>query len=1071
MANPGFSSRPIYGDEPSDQEPQNAAPGGPIRQPIRVRVPRQAQPTVRRHRERGAAAVSGFAGWWKRHVWKPRTRREWKMLVLKVVSGGAVIIVVTLGLLWITLPNIDDPTTLFASQSTVILDRNGVELYRLFSEQDRTYIPGTQISNYVKQATISIEDERFFSRGSCFDFIGFTRALLSQALPGALVRSGGSTLTQQFAGNAMVGRERSLLRKVRELMLACKLEQKYDKDQLLELYLNWIPYGQNAYGVEQAARNYFGTGASSVTLAQAATLASLPQRPSYFTPYGSHVRTQVSDQILQGILQGEITSSAQIPDAGVRIGLIGQEVGSGATKVYVGGRADQVLKNMLEQKMISEEEHAKAVAELKKMTFRPERENIRAPHFVLSVQKQVQDLLGIDEKLLQQGGFRITTTLDWNLQQVAEKAVADHSEDVVKRFGARNSALLSLSTKTREVLAYVGNTDYGDEEHEGKIDMVRSPRQPGSSFKAFTYLSAFEQGYTPGTVIYDLPTKFGDDEPQNFDGTFWGLTTIRQAFAGSRNIPAVKAFFLGGGEDALLSLASRLGVTTPLEQKEELMKDNKDYAYGWPLAIGAAEVPLWEMVQGYATIADGGKFTPPVTILKITDGAGNIRYANKPTPPQDVVDARVAAMVTSVLSDVSARPNEYWQGILSVPGVQAAAKTGTSNKCLERDSKGGCTLRRPESVWTLGYSPNIVTGVWVGNATSQSLFEKADGLTTAAPIWQQYMIGAHKKLTNVVSEFTLPPKITQPLLSKLSGQLADACTPVELRKADLSLEERTPTQEDSACVLLKVDKVTGLLASPACPADAVEERAFFVPESEQPTRWPLWEQAVQEWAKDEMVKWNANETHSGSHLPLALPPTAECDPALTPGRLEKPSVQLLTPSGGSSVTYPSFRPKVKIVSRAELKEVRYFVDDKQVAVFSEAPFDGPVRVPRSVQSAGSHTMKVVVTDKYFNTAQDTSSFIFEDDADRPRVRFEPDVESVSLPGGAELNLNVDAQDAGGIDRVEFYMDGQLLTVKRTEPYQLQYTLKEAAGPHVIRAVARDTAGNEGDAELTVNVGF
>ncbi len=1004
-------------------------------------------------------------------VFKKRTKKEWKTIAVRTVAGGAAAAVLGLALLWITLPNIDDPSTLFASQSTAIVDRNGVELYRLFSEQDRTYIPGAEISNSVKQATIAIEDERFFSRGSCFDIIGFSRAVLSQVLPGALVRSGGSTLTQQFAGNALVGRERSLLRKIRELMLACKLEQKYDKDQLLELYLNWIPYGPTSYGIEQAARNYFGTGANSITLAQAAALASIPQRPSYFSPYGKNVRTQVSDQILERIISGEITTTAQIPDAGVRIGLIGQEVGSGATKVYVGGRADQVLKNMLDQKMISEEEHAKAVEDLKKMEFRRERENIRAPHFVLAVQKQAEELLGIDEALLQQGGFKITTTLDWNLQQVAEKVVADHAEDVTNRFGARNSALLSLSTKTREVLAYVGNTDFSDEEHEGKIDMVRAPRQPGSSFKAFTYLSAFEQGYGPGSVVYDLPTKFGVDEPQNFDGAFWGLMTMRSALGSSRNIPAIKAFFLGGGEEPLLSLAARMGVTTPTTQKAEFRKNTPDYDYGWPLSIGAAEVPLWEMTQGYATIADGGKFLPPVTILKITDSSGNIRYQHKPEAPQEVVDARVAAMVTSALSDVSVRPNEYWQTVLSVPGIQAAAKTGTSNKCLERDASGGCTLRRPESTWTMGYTPSLVTGVWVGNATSQSLFDKADGLTTAAPIWHEYMIGAHRKLTGVTTSFTMPPNITQPLLSKLSGQLANACTPVELRKSDLSLEERTPTAEDSACVLLKVDKVTGLLASPACPADAVEERAFFVPESEQPTRWPLWEQAVQEWGKKEMEKWNANETHSGSTLPLPLPPTAECDPALTPGRLEKPSVQLIIPSGGSSVPYPSFTPKANIVSRGKLKEVKYFVDDKQVAVFTEAPFNGPVRVPRSILEEGQHNMKVVVTDEYFNTAEDTSSFVFEEDTGRPRVRFVPDNDELTMPAGSEIVLTVDATDDGGIERVEFFMDGQLLTVKRTAPYQLQYTLKESVGDHVIRAVARDTAGNEGSAELTLTIGF
>ncbi len=1016
-----------------------------------------------------------------RRVFARRTRAEWKSLILRIAGGGAAFIVVGLTLLWFTLPNIDDPATLFASQSTVILDRNGVELYRLYSEQDRTYVPGNKISNYVKQATIAIEDERFFSRGSCFDFIGFTRALVSQVAPGAFVRSGGSTLTQQFAGNALVGRERSLVRKIRELMLACKLEQKYDKDQLLELYLNWIPYGNNAYGVEQAARTYFGTGAASISLAQAATLAALPQRPSYFSPYGKNVRTQVNDQVLQSILNGSIASAAQIPDNGVRIGLLGQDAGSGTTKVYVGGRVDQVLKNMLDQNMVSAEEYEKALVELKTLTFRRERENIRAPHFVLSVQKQVEELFGIDDTMLQQGGFRITTTLDWNVQQIAEKTVAEHNEDIAKRFGAKNAALLALAPKTREILAYVGNADFHDEAHEGKIDMVLSPRQPGSSFKAFTYLSAFEQGYGPGSIVFDLPTKFGEDQPQNFDGTFWGLTTMRAALGGSRNIPAIKAFFLGGGEEPLLELATRIGVVSPAERKVEFRKDNPDYDYGWPLSIGAAEVPLYEMVQGYATIADGGKYMPVTSILKITDNAGNIRYAHKPEQPKDVVDPRVAAMVTSVLSDVSARPNEYWQSILSVPGMDAAAKTGTSNKCLERDTKGNCTLRRPESVWTLGFTPNIIAGVWVGNATSQSLYEKADGLTTAAPIWHDFMVGAHKKMPATSSAFSLPPNMSQPLLSKLSGKLASACTPVELRKADLSLEERTPTQEDPACVMLKVDKVTGLLASPACPADAVEERPFFVPESEAPTRWPLWEQAVQEWAKKQMETWKpvdptltgtgALQSGTGARLPLPLPPTAECDPALTPGRLEKPSVQLLSPVAGSSVPYPAFQPKTSIASRSTITELKYFVDDKQVGVFTEAPFRGIIRVPRSIDKAGSHVLKVVATDEYFNTAEDTSSFTFENDASKPQVRFIPDVETLRMPAGAELSLVADAEDDGGVERVEFYLDGALLTVKRSAPYRLEYTLKEAPGVHVLRAVARDSAGNEGAAEVELTIEF
>jgi membrane peptidoglycan carboxypeptidase len=324
-----------------------------------------------------------------------RTGAEWRMFVLKLFALIIAFLAVSFFILWITLPNIDDPSTMFPSQSTVILDRNGVELYRLFSEQDRTYVAGDLISDSVKKATIAIEDERFFDRG-CFDAIGFVRAGLSQFFPSFLVRSGGSTLTQQFAKNALVGSNRSLVRKVRELMLACELERKYNKEQLLELYLNWIPFGSNAYGIEQASKAYFAVSAKDLTLAQSVALAGLLQRPSYFNPYGYHVHTAVSDRVLAGIRAGSITAAAQIADADIKIGLIGNKVGSGSTPVYIGGRTDQVLQNMVQQKMISEEDRNKALIDLQKMKFAPERQNIRAPHFVLAVEQQVQTLLGID---------------------------------------------------------------------------------------------------------------------------------------------------------------------------------------------------------------------------------------------------------------------------------------------------------------------------------------------------------------------------------------------------------------------------------------------------------------------------------------------------------------------------------------------------------------------------------------------------------------------------------------------------------------------------------------------------
>lgn len=928
-----------------------------------------------RHRIAGVPRLQPMVQWMR-----TRTSRQWLSILLSVLGAGVSLGVLTVGILWITLPDLSDPATIFAAQSTVIVDRKGIELYRLFSEQDRTYVPRADISPLVQQATIAIEDERFLSRSGCVDIIGFTRAALSQVVPGLLVRSGGSTLTQQFAKNALVGSERSIIRKIRELMLACRLERQYTKDELLELYLNWIPYGQNAYGVEQAAKTYFGISAKDLSLAQAVVLAALPQRPSYLNPYGPNVRTRLRDEAAAAFARGEIRSERDLDDDDLRIGLLGQTFGTGASAIRVGGRTDQVLQNMEAQGMITASQHADALAELATMTFSRARQTIRAPHFVLDIERQAARLLGLEGAeagVLEQGGFRIETTLDWDMQQAAERVVATRRDTIAELFEAHNIALVALDPATRDILAYVGNADFGDDEHEGKIDMVTRPRQPGSSFKAITYLAAFEAGYGPGSVLYDVPTRFGDDEPQNYDGTFWGPVTVRRALGGSRNIPAIKAFFLGGGEGPLLSLASKLGVTTPSSAKAIARATNPDFEYGWPLAIGAAETPLLEMVQGYATIASGGEYRPVRSIQRITDRDGVLRYVAEDTPPSQVVDARLTAMITSILSDRSARPQEFWQEILSVPGTEAAAKTGTSNKCLERDANGACKLRRPESLWTIGYTPGLVAGVWAGNATSQSLSEKADGLTVAAPIWQEFLRAAIRLEPERGGTFSLPEGLARPLLSGLSGDLASSCTPPDWRRSDVLPKERVPTTEDTACIRLRVDRVTGLLASDVCPADATEAQSFFAPRSELPARWPLWEEAVQTWAAEQMALYRATPDHSGSLLPLPLAPTTVCDPSLTPGRFDPLVVRIVSPEDGGVVSYPAFVPEVSVETTAPIRAVQLFVDDKPLRTLTEAPFRGSLRVPRTIDRAGVHTLRAEVTDAYYKTAMTEVRFRFE----------------------------------------------------------------------------------------------
>ena len=736
---------------------------------------------------------------------------------------------------------------------------------------------------------------------------------------------------------------------------------------------------------------------------------------------------------------------------------------------------------MEKQGFITEAERLEALNELTEITFQPSREDIRAPHFVLWIREQVEELFsGTSEAgLLEQGGLQIQTTLDWTLQEAAEETVAFHREDLIERYGGQNMALVAIDPETREVLAYVGNTDYHDTEHGGKIDMVRAPRQPGSSFKPFVYAAAFGRGYSPATPIYDVPTEIGSDEPQNFDGEFTGLHTMRTALAHSRNIPAAKAFFLGGGENAIVSLVSELGAVTPLTLKQKLkVERGEEFDYGWPLALGAAETPLLEMAHAYSSLADSGLFKPVVSIKRITDKKGNLLYEAEETDGEDVLDERIAYLVTSVLSDKAARPaDEFWKEQLSVPGYQTAAKTGTSNKCLEwkewKDEdnieRKVCILRKPDNAWLLGYTPNLVTGVWVGNADSTAMYDKGGGLNTASPIWRDFMMKAHRRLKDKKETFAVPEGVAQLQISALSGQLPTACTPVAYRRADVFLKENIPTQADPACKELMVDQVTGLLASKACPKDALASGSFLAVTSLLPKRWPKWEEGLQEWFDSQMELWNSDPiSHSGAIIPLPRAPTQECDPSLTPGRLLRPDLDITYPKENGEAGYPSFKPIIDY-SGADIAEVEYRIDGKLARTVTSPPFQPQLRVPRSIAEGGTHTLQVTVTDIYFNTVTDRVRFRFGRDASGPSVRLVQPDSSVTIRSGESLTIQAEASDPGGIKFVQFYLDDLLLTTKPRAPFTLSYPVDLEPGEYEIRARAIDQNANTAEDSIAITV--
>lgn len=1062
-----------------------------------------------------------------------RSRRELfqKLLRSSLYVGGAlgVWIVLYLGYILLTLPDVDEVGALIAAESTVITDRNGTELYRIHGEEDRTLVSLNHISDHIEEATIAIEDQRFFERG-CFDVIGFSRAAFSQFLPSFFVRSGGSTLTQQFSKNALIGtRKKKITRKLREYILSCQLERRYSKLEILEFYLNRIPYGNNAHGVEQASMTYFAKSSSGLTLAESSVLAALPQLPTYLSPYGKNVRTTFSEDGARRFIQGKIQSANDVRDQDFWLGIIGQcfMEGSGSsvmsanvpsqecTGVYVGGRTDQVLRNMQDQGFIAEEERLVALKELQGVVFRRSRENIRAPHFVFFIKEFVEEKFQgqFDPGFLESGGLTVTTTLDWDLQKIAERVVNEVGKVNAELYNAHNAALLAADPKNGHILAYVGNRDYWDEAAHGNVDVIRSPRQPGSSFKPFVYAAAFLNGASPATVLYDIPTQIGNDMPENFDNTFWGPLTIRRALGASRNVPAAKAFFLAGGEEAIVALASSMGVPTVKTRRDELTRSRgTSYEYGWPLALGAAEVPLYEMVQGYTTFARLGKAIDLLPILKIEDRRGNILYeAPAGVSERDVLDPRAAAMITSILSDESVRPEGSWREQLTIPGFPTAAKTGTSNKCLRRDLRTNvCLESRPDNTWTIGYTPALIAGAWAGNASGGVLSAKATGLTTDTPIWRQFMMAAHKKLSLPTSSFPIPEGLTSAQISELSGKLASPCTPLERRRAELFFTGYAPKEFDDACVQIEIDKLTGLLASDECPLEAREAGSFFQPKSELPERWPLWEQALRRWASDlsrspaharnkladlmqpiniaeekSSVFWKTigidetgNPTRilrsTGAFLPLPLPlaPTEKCKLSLTPGRLTKPTIEIVSPSDGGTATTPSFRPTIRFTVGRSVRDIFYELDGRLVARTDSGSIMEPmIRLPRRFDTAGTHTLKVILTDSYFNQVSNSVRFTFREDENIPHVRIIEPLPGSTLILGSQVTIRVEAEDAGGsIDRVQFFLGGKLLTTRRgSSPYELMFTLTGEPGASTIRVIGIDDAKNEGVDEVEVEI--
>ena len=896
----------------------------------------------------------------------------WALLItIAGILAGLFVFTVAVVVLSVGLPDVRDFDKLAGNESTIIYDRNGGILYSIQGEQNRKYVPLSEISPLLQKATIAIEDSDFYNH-SGFDVAGIGKAFLYQVF-GIGVKRGGSTITQQLAKNAFLTPERAYTRKLKELILAIRLERAYDKNKILELYLNRIPYGNNAYGAELASKMYFGKSAKELTLAESVVLASMPQAPTFYSPYGQNVYSKLDREFDPKNTKLPETL-AELADKDFTSGLIGHDVYVTPTiHFYIPGRADLVLRRMNDLGDISEEERKTAVADLRKIQFSKYQEEIRAPHFVFYVRTLLEQQFGKD--LVAQGGLKVYSTIDPDLQDAAQQSVADQIKYSKDTHGASNGALFSINPKTGEVLAMIGSADYWDTAAHGNVNHVFAKRQPGSSFKPIMYAKAFLNRYSPATVLYDTPTNFGQDyTPQNYEGAFRGPMTIRQALGQSRNIPALKAYFLAGQEPEIVPFANKMGITSLAQNGN----------YGPPLAIGAGETTLAEMVQAFSVFANTGVKRNYFSIFKVEDRQGDTIYQKKleniSTTDQQVLDPQVAYLINSILSDKSV----YLGPRLDVPGHTTAAKTGTSNKEITP------VKILPSNLWTIGYTPSIVTGVWVGNSDGTPMKPNADGYNVAAPIWSKFMT---KALAGTPDEaFPIPADIKTVIVSRASGILPSADTPADAQAPEVFASFAVPTEVDDIYKQVEVNDLDNLLPNEFTPKERIKKK-LFMNHHDPISLFPKWLQGIHDWIS------KTRETNPNYR---DFPPTETTKMFDAEGAKNQPTIEITSPASFSTLSDLKISVEVKINAPNGVDKVTFYLNERTIpnSVQRKEPYTGTIRFT-SRSKSGQYFITAKVFDKkgYVGTAKIEVKFTNTAPADiqsKPPV-IEPQTDSGLTP--------------------------------------------------------------------------
>ncbi len=791
----------------------------------------------------------------RKQIWIPT-------LLLAALIGAA------LGIrawLFVDLPSLDTLASNLSAPSTKILDRHGRLLYTISDPHTGRHTPISlsEIPLACRQATIATEDANFYSNPGV-DWYAILRAVWIN-LRGGEVLSGGSTITQQLARNLLLSpqerTQRTLTRKLRESILAWRLARAYTKDQILQLYLNQAYYGNLAYGIEAAAQTYFSKHAGELDLSECALLAGLPQSPAVYDP---------------------LTNSQAARD-----------------------RQAVVLDLMTRQGHITADDARLAKSE--QLHFAAVPFPIQAPHFVMFVRAWLED--HFSPEAIYREGLVVTTTLDLDWQNAAQEIVRrrlaelQHPGEGKPPRNVNNAAVVALDPRTGEILTMLGSPDYFDIQISGAVNATLALRQPGSSIKPITYAAAFDprraDPFTPATLILDVRTSFTTKEgepyvPRNYDLRYHGPVLAREALASSYNLPAVKVLH-EVGLDTMIRLARQMGISTFSDSDR----------YGLALTLGGGEVRLLDMATAYAAFANGGLRVEPVAVTQVRDARGQLRYQWVHHPGDRVLDERVAYLITHILSDDKARASAFGEGSVLKLDRPAAAKTGTTTDW--RDN------------WTVGYTPDLVSGVWVGNADNQPM-EHVSGITGAGPIWHEFMRAA--LLGRPALDFVEPSGLVRVQVCAMSGLPPNPDSPCPHTRAELFIEGTQPTQLDTFYRKFKLDAATGQLVDATTPSNRMIERTMLVLPSE-----------ALEWARENDIE-TANDQFSNFNSQISNSGVQAADIQIThPDQGTVYPISPVTPRETQRIAVSA-----RVTEGLQLSTLTLYVDDQAIATFSELPY-------------------------------------------------------------------------------------------------------------------------------------